>query len=195
MDQELRTLMKMILKIQKFFAFLIVFSVMVTSFMPFSYAKSAREIDASVDTAMERFYREVPGAQNLLKQAKGVLVFPKVIKGGIGIGGEYGEGALRIKGKTASYYNTIGGSVGFQLGAQVKSIYLLFMDDQALKSFRLSEGWKAGVDGSVALVTVGANGTVDTTQTNQPIIGFVLGQKGLMYNLTLEGSKFNRIAK
>lgn len=162
---------------------------------PPSYAKSAQEIDAGVDTALERFEREVPAAKSLLKEAKGVLILPKVIKGGIGIGGEYGEGALRIKGKTMEYYNTIGGSVGFQLGAQVKSVYLLFMQDYALKNFREGEGWEAGVDGSVALVTVGASGTFDTTQTNQPILGFVLGQKGLMYNLTLEGSKFNKIQK
>jgi len=163
--------------------------------VPVSYAKSAREIDASVDTALERFENEVPAAKSLLKEAKGILVLPKVIKGGIGIGGEYGEGALRMNGKTAEYYNTIGGSFGFQLGAQVKSVYLLFMQDYALKNFREGEGWEVGVDGSVALVTIGANGEVDTTQTNQPILGFVLGQKGLMYNLTLEGSKFNKIQK
>ena len=162
---------------------------------PVSYAKSAREIDASVDTALERFQTEVGGAKGLLKSAKGVLVFSKVIKGGIGIGGEYGEGALRVSGKTADYYNTISGSIGFQLGAQVKSVYLLFMQDGALKKFRQGDGWEVGVDGSVALVTLGANGAVDTTQTNQPILGFVLGQKGLMYNLTLEGSKFNKIVK
>ena len=160
---------------------------------PCAFAKSAREIDASVDTALQRFESEIYGAKDLLKKAKGVLVLPKVIKAGIGIGGEYGEGALRINGKTVDYYNTMGGSIGFQLGGQVKSIYLLFMEDQALKDFRASEGWKAGVNGSVALVTVGADGSIDTTQTNQPIVAFVLGQKGLMYNLTLEGSKFNKI--
>jgi len=158
-----------------------------------SYAKSAREIDASVDTALDRFKTEVFGAKDMLAKAKGVLVFPKVIKAGIGIGGEYGTGALRIKGKTVDYYNTITGSFGFQLGGQVKSIYLLFMEDRALESFRAGEGWKAGVDGSVALITIGADGSVDTTKTNEPILAFVLGQKGLMYNLTLEGSKFNKI--
>ena len=162
---------------------------------PFSYAKSAHEIDASADKAIGRFKQEVANADSLLKSAKGVLVMPKVVKGGIGIGGEYGEGALRVNGKTAGYYNTIGASIGFQLGGQVKSIYLLFMQDQALKNFQYGDGWEVGVDGSVALVKVGANGTIDTTQTNQPILGFVLGQKGLMYNLTLEGSKFNKIQK
>ena len=158
-----------------------------------SYAKSAREIDASVDTALDRFKREVFGAKDMLGKAKGVLVFPKVIKAGIGLGGEYGTGALRINGKTVDYYNTITGSFGFQLGGQVKAVYLLFMEDRALESFRSSEGWKAGVDGSIALIAIGADGSVDTTKSNQPILAFVLGQKGLMYNLTLEGSKYNKI--
>ncbi len=175
--------------------FLTAFALLLLAVSPFSFAKSGREIDASVDTALERFQTEVPGAKGLLAKAKGVLVFPSVIKAGIGIGGEYGEGALRINGKTADYYNTIAGSIGFQLGGQVKSVYLLFMEAEALKDFRASEGWKAGVDGSVALIAIGADGTVDTTQTNQPIMGFVLGQKGLMYNLTFEGSKFNKIVK
>lgn len=158
-----------------------------------TYAKSAREIDASVDTALERFQKEVFAGKEMISKARGVLVFPGVIKAGIGIGGEYGTGALRIKGKTADYYNTISGSIGFQLGGQVKSVYLLFMEDQALKDFRAGDGWQAGVDGSVALITVGADGSVDTTKTNQPIIAYVLGQKGLMYNLNIEGTKYNKI--
>lgn len=160
---------------------------------PVSYAKSGREIDASVDTALVLFKKEVFGARDMLAKAKGVLVLAPVIKGGIGIGAEYGTGALRIDGKTADYYNTISGSIGFQLGGQAKSMYLLFMTNAALRDFRASDGWKAGVDGSVTLITIGADGSVDTAKTNQPIIAFVLGQKGLMYNLTIEGSKFNKI--
>ena len=162
-------------------------------FTDISYAKSAAEIDANVDNALELFKTKVFEGKNVLQKAKGVLVFPKVYKGGIGLGAEYGVGALRVNGKTVDYYNTITGSFGFQLGGQVKSVYLLFMDDRILKDFRASEGWKAGVDGSVALITVGADGSVDTFKTDQPIIAYVLGQKGLMYNLTLEGSKFNKI--
>lgn len=164
-----------------------------TLLVPIAYAKSAREIDASVDTALTRFHKDVFAAKDMLAKAKGVLVFPSVLKAGIGLGGEYGTGALRIKGKTVDYYNVIGGSVGFQFGAQVRSIYLLFMEDRALQNFQTSDGWKAGVDGSVALITIGADGSVDTTKTNEPIIAYVLNQKGLMYNLNLEGSKFNKI--
>ncbi len=164
-----------------------------TLLAPVSYAKSGREIDASVDTALVLFNKDVFGAKEMLSKAKGVLILAPVIRGGIGIGAEYGTGALRINGKTADYYNTISGSIGFQLGGQAKSMYLLFMNDKALRDFRESDGWKAGIDGSVALITIGADGSVDTTKTNQPIIAFVLGQKGLMYNLTIEGSKFNKI--
>lgn len=160
-----------------------------------AWAASAREIDVSVDVALERFEKEVSGAKSFLESSKGVLVLPKVLKAGVGFGGEYGEGALRIDGKTVDYYNTVAGSFGFQFGGQVKTIILVFLDEEALKRFRQSEGWKAGVDGSVALVTLGAGGAIDTTKLKDPIVGFVLGQKGLMYNLTLEGSKFTKLDK
>lgn len=160
-----------------------------------AWAASAREIDVSVDVALERFETEVKGSKTFLESSMGVLVFPKVLKGGVGFGGEYGEGALRIDGKTVDYYNTLAGSFGFQFGGQVKTIILVFLDADALKRFRESEGWKAGVDGSVALVMLGAGGAIDTTKIREPIVGFVFGQKGLMYNLTLEGSKFTKLDK
>ncbi len=158
-----------------------------------SQAATAKEIDVSVDVALERFHKEVHGSKDLLKKSKGVLIFPKVYKAGFGIGGEYGEGALRINGKTGDYYSTAAASIGFQLGAQVKTVILVFMTDDALKGFRTSDGWEAGVDGSVALVTLGMGDSLDTTNVKEPILGFVLGQKGLMYNLTLEGSKFSKL--
>jgi lipid-binding SYLF domain-containing protein len=160
-----------------------------------TYAASAKEIDVSVDVALEDFNKHVKGAKEFLKTAQGVLVFPSVIKAGFGIGGEYGEGALRIGGKTVDYYNTAAGSFGFQFGAQKKTVMLIFMQKEALKKFRTSSGWKAGVDGSVALITVGAGGSIDTTKIKDPIVGFVFGQAGLMYNLTLEGSKYTKLKK
>jgi lipid-binding SYLF domain-containing protein len=160
-----------------------------------AYAESAKVIDTKVDETLARFDKEVKGGKEFVRSAKGVLVFPSVLKAGIGVGGEYGEGALRIGGKTVDYYSTAAASFGFQLGAQSKSIILAFMTDQALKDFRNSEGWKAGVDGSVALIKTGAGGSLDTTNIKDPIVGFVFGQKGLMYNLTLEGSKFTKLDK
>jgi lipid-binding SYLF domain-containing protein len=160
-----------------------------------SYAATAKEINVSVDVTLKNFYKDVKGAKKYLKSAKGVLVFPSVYKAGFGIGGEYGEGALRINGKTVEYYSTVAGSFGFQLGAQKKTLILVFTQKDALKSFRESNGWKAGVDGSVALVAVGIGGSIDSTNIKDPIVAFAFDQKGLMYNLTIEGSKFTKIKK
>jgi lipid-binding SYLF domain-containing protein len=158
-------------------------------------AKSAREIDIGVDATLGQFKADVKGGREFLASARGVLVFPSVIKAGIGIGGEYGEGALRIGGKTVEYYNTAAASIGFQLGAQSKSVIVVFMENEALKKFRESQGWEAGVDGSVALVQMGAGGSIDTNTIKDPIVGFIFGNKGLMYNLTLEGSKYTKIVR
>ncbi len=156
-------------------------------------ATSAKEIDAGVDATLERFYKEVPGGKKLAQESKGVLAFPRVFKAGFGIGAEYGEGALRINGKTADYYSTAAGSLGFQIGAQKKSIILLFMQDDVLNRLRETKNWKAGADASVTLVNIGADGSIDTQKYNQPILAFVIGQKGLMYNLSLEGTKFTKL--
>ena len=160
-----------------------------------AWAGSAAEIEAGADSTLQRFYEEVSSGRQLVKDAKGVLIFPGVFKAGIGLGGEYGEGALRVKGKTVDYYNTAAASIGFQLGAQKKSIIILFMQKEALDRFRSSSGWKAGVDASIAVITVGAGGEMDTAKLKEPILGFIFSQKGLMYNLTLEGSKFSKINK
>jgi lipid-binding SYLF domain-containing protein len=158
-------------------------------------AASAVEIDAKADSTLKMFYEKVGPAKELSAKSKGILVFPDVIKAGFGIGGEYGEGALRINGKTVEYYNTAAASIGLQLGAQEKAVILLFMDGKALDDFRKSDGWEAGVDGSVAVVEWGTGGSIDTTNIKDPIIGFVFGNKGLMFNLTLEGSKMSKIKR
>jgi lipid-binding SYLF domain-containing protein len=158
-------------------------------------AGTAGEINAGVNATLDRIYRQIPGTHALANRAAGVLVFPTVIKAGIGVGGEYGEGAMRVGGKTAGYYNTISASVGFQLGAQAKSVIIMFMTGDALASFQRIDGWKVGVDGSIALITVGAGGSFDSEKVTSPVVGFILDNKGLMYNLTLEGSKISRISR
>jgi len=158
-------------------------------------AKTAREIDVGVDVAIERFYKQVKGAKEFVKSSKGMLVMPNVIKGALIVGGEYGEGALRINGETVGYYNTISGSIGFQIGAQAKDIILLFMTDEVLKQFRASSGWEAGVDGNVALITIGAGERADTTTSKDPIVGFVFDAKGLMADISLKGAKFTKLNK
>jgi lipid-binding SYLF domain-containing protein len=156
-------------------------------------AAPAYEIDASVHATLEQFYHEGRSSRELAKRAFGILVFPSVVKAGFGFGGEYGEGALIVHGRPAGYYNTASASFGFQLGAQARSVIILFMTPDALESFQRKDGWKVGVDGSVAVVTVGAGASADTNTVKSPVIGYIFDQKGLMYNLTLEGSKISRI--
>ncbi|MFC1681970.1 YSC84-related protein [Pseudomonadota bacterium] len=158
-------------------------------------AASATEINIKVDSALRRFREKVAGGDEFLSRAKGVLVFPSVVKAGFVLGGEYGEGALRIGGKTVEYYSTAAASIGFQLGAQSKTIVLVFLESRALTDFRNSDGWKAGVDGSVAVVKWGVGGDINTVDIQDPIVGFVFDNKGLMYNLTLEGSKFTKLIR
>jgi lipid-binding SYLF domain-containing protein len=160
-----------------------------------SRAASAYEIDVGVDETLERFYYSIRGARELAHKAVGVLVFPSVVKAGFGFGGEYGEGALRIRGRTVDYYNTLSASVGFQLGVQERSVIIMFMTPDALDQFRRTAGWKVGADASVATITVGIGGSIDTNKITSPVVGFILDPKGLMYNLTLEGSKISRIRR
>jgi len=156
-------------------------------------AASKEEIDANVDEALASFYAESSAGKRLAERSAGMLVFPRVVKAGIGIGGEYGEGALIVGGSKVAYYNTASASIGFQLGAQVKSQIIMFMTEDALDTFRSSYGWEAGVDGSVALVEFGTGGEISSNSAQSPIIGFIFSNKGLMYNLTFEGSKMTEI--
>jgi len=177
----------------KILSTLIALSLMLTGITALAGLESKQEIDAKVEQAMQDFYKHASAGKKLAEKASGVLVFPSVVKAGIGIGGEYGEGALLVKGKTAAYYNVASASIGFQLGAQARTQIILFMNDKVLKEFRNSQGWEAGVDGSVAIATLGAGGEISSETAKEPIIGFIFSNKGLMYNLSLEGSKVTRI--
>lgn len=150
-------------------------------------------IDAGVDSTLGRLYNAANGSRELVQKARGVLVFPSVIDAGFGVGGQYGEGSLRVGGHTVGYYSTATGSIGWQIGAQSKAIVFLFMTDDSLAKFRNSEGWSAGGDASVALLKVGANGNVDTTTASSQVDAFVLTNTGLMAGATLEGTKVSRL--
>lgn len=156
---------------------------------------SAREIDEESNMALKVFKREVRGGDTFLRKSAGYLVFPRIIKAGVGVGAETGEGVLRVNGRSVGYYRTTSGSIGFQLGAQAKSVVIAFMTKSALDSFRKSSGWKVGVDGSVAVIDIGAGKSIDSGNLREPVVGFVFGSKGLMYNLTFEGSKITKLDK
>lgn len=163
--------------------------------MPQGRAASGPQIEANVHATLDRFFRQVRSSRELGNTALAVLVFPTVVKAGVGIGGEYGEGELLIRDQPAGFYNIASASIGFQLGAQARSVVIMFMTDTALRQFRRTDGFKVGVDGSIAVIAIGAGGAIDTNNITKPVIGFIFDQKGLMYNLTLEGSKISRISR
>lgn len=160
-----------------------------------AYSKTSKEIDSSVDVALDRFYKQVKGAKEFVKTAKALLVMPGVTKAAVGVGGEYGEGALRIQGKSADYYSFMAASFGLQIGAQAKDMVIAFMTDEALQKFRASKGWEAGVDGNIALIKIGAGTTLDTKNIQDPIVAFVFDTKGLMADVSLKGGKFSKLDK
>ncbi|MBN3767855.1 hypothetical protein G3O01_44115 [Burkholderia sp. Ac-20365] len=156
-------------------------------------AAKRQTIDADVNGTLARLYNSIGGSRELADKSRGILVFPSVISAGFWFGGQYGQGALRVGGQTSGYYSIAAASFGLQIGAQSKAIVMLFMTDDALNNFTRSQGWSAGVDATVALVKVGANGNVDTSTAMSPVEAFVLTNGGLMAGVSLEGSKISRL--
>lgn len=158
-----------------------------------SGADKRREIDVASNEALAHLYANARGSRELVAKARGILVFPNVIAAGLGVGGEYGEGELRIGGAPVAYYSTASASFGFQIGAQSKAVFFLFMTEDALNHFRSSPGWTAGADASVAVLQMGANGDIDLNTAQAPVIGFVVTNAGLMANATIQGTKVTKL--
>jgi lipid-binding SYLF domain-containing protein len=173
--------------------FVCVAALAVLALMPIRAMGSEASINQDVDAALAKLYREVPAAKRLAERAKAVLVFPSVLKGGLIVGGQYGEGALRKVGKTVGYYSTAAVSYGLQAGAQSFGYALFFMTDGALKYLDQSDGWEIGVGPSVVVVDQGMAKTLTTTTAKKDIYAFIFSQEGLMAGLGLQGSKITRI--
>jgi lipid-binding SYLF domain-containing protein len=156
-------------------------------------ADKRRAIDAEVDGALGKLTSQVPSSKELLSRAKGVLVFPSVLAAGFGIGGSYGQGALRVGGRSDGYYSTTAASVGLIAGAESKAVYVLFMTQEELDKFRASKGWTAGADASVTMIKTGASAAIDTQTARQAVIGYALSNAGLMADLSIDGTKVNRL--
>nr|WP_233807947.1 YSC84-related protein [Paraburkholderia sp. HP33-1] len=160
---------------------------------PATDAAKRQEIDAAVDGTMSKLFSTVQGSHELVSKAQGVLVFPSVKKAAFLVGAEYGEGALRVGGKTVGYYSTAAASFGLQAGAQSTAVIFLFMTQNSLEKFRNSAGWSVGGDVSVSVVKVGATGTIDTTSATSEVIAMVLTNAGLMADVSLAGTKVTRM--
>jgi len=155
--------------------------------------EKAAELDKKVDLAIKKFETQVEGGAKFLGKVKGYLVIPSVIKAGFIIGGEYGTGALRVNGATKHYYSLTSASIGYQIGAQEHSVLIAFLSEASLNNFMSSNGWEAGVDGSVAVADWGKTGDISSISYEKPIVAFMYGTKGLMAGATIKGTKFKRI--
>lgn len=156
-------------------------------------AASAGEIDSKVTLALQTLYETTPGTKALASQAKGILVFPDIVKAGFIVGGQYGDGALRKKGKTVGYYRSIAGSFGLQAGVQSFGYVLFFMDDASLRYLEKSEGWEIGTGPSVVVLDKGFGKNISSTTLQKGIYAFIFDQKGLMAGIGLQGTKITRI--
>jgi lipid-binding SYLF domain-containing protein len=156
-------------------------------------AQKMAEIDTGADATLTTLYSSVAGSRELAAKAAGVLVFPKIYAAGLGIGGEYGEGALKVGNTTVGYYRSSSLTWGFQAGAQSKALVLMFMTQEALDKFRNSKGWTAGADASVAVIKSGAQGTVDTASARNAVNAFALTNAGLMAGVTIDGTKISKL--
>lgn len=179
-------------KVVKVFSIALCLVLALACFSTDSFAKTKGEVDASVKAALDRFTKEVKGAPEYLKAAKGVLIMPNITKAGFIVGAQYGMGALKVGGKTVGYYSLGGASLGFQAGAEKYDMIILFMTNEALKKFRDSKGWEAGLDAEVTLLVAGADVTVETLRSQSPVVGFVFDQKGLMGGVSIKGAKFTK---
>lgn len=152
-----------------------------------------RDLSEGYNDTLKRLYDTTPGSREMVSKAAGVLVFPRAISAGLGVGAELGRGELRVKGRHSGYYSTASGSVGLQIGVQSKALVFVFMTQDSLNKFVDSKGWSVGADASVAVAKVGANGEIDVNIAHAPTVAFVMTNAGLMANLTLEGTKVTRI--
>jgi lipid-binding SYLF domain-containing protein len=156
-------------------------------------AASASEIDRDATTALQTLYKRAPETRKLGDKAKGILVFPKIVKGGFIIGGQYGDGALRAQGKTVGYYRSLATSYGLQAGVQSFGYVLMFMDDESLQYLAKSDGWEIGSGPSLVVLDKGFAKNMSSTTLQKGVYAFFFGQKGLMGGLGLQGSKITKI--
>lgn len=162
------------------------------SFSVLAPAATTSVINTRVDAAMTKFYAVGASHRDLAKKAAAILVFPRITKAGVGVGGSYGEGALEVNGKPVGYYKVTGASVGATLGVGRRSEVILFMTEEARDKFMNSNGWTVGADAAVAVVK-GVGGDYDTETLQKPVLAFVYGEKGLIADVSLEGAKVTKL--
>jgi lipid-binding SYLF domain-containing protein len=160
---------------------------------PSALAATAAEIDGKVSISLKRLYDSQPGAKALGEKSKGVLIFPDIVKGGFIVAGQYGDGALRKRGKTTGYYRSLAASVGFQAGAESYGYVLFFMDDDSLTYLDKSDGWELGTGPTLVVLDKGFGENFSTTTLQKGVYAYIFNHKGLMGGIGIQGSKITKI--
>ncbi len=160
-----------------------------------AHAASRSELNRDANAALSKLYAKYPAAKQLAGKSKAILVFPSVIKAGLMIGGETGDGVMMVNGKPVAYYNTSGVSYGMQAGAQTYGYALFIMTDSALKSLETAEGFEVGVGPSVVVMDDSMAKKTSTTTINNDIYAYIFSQKGLMAGLGVQGNKLTKLKK
>ncbi len=183
------------MKEQAFYGWIFAILVLGMAMPPTAQAASGAEINVRIEETLNLLKKNVEGAEDVLAKAKGILVLPSIWKGGIGWGGEYGEGALLKNGIVADYYSVVGLSFGLQLGLQNQELVVAFLDETVMDEFHHADGWEFGLDASAVFINAGVDGRLNSYVSNAPVVVFVIDQQGLMANLSIEGYKFTKIKK
>jgi lipid-binding SYLF domain-containing protein len=158
-------------------------------------AATAAQLNADGHAALSRLYAQSPRAVRYSRDAHAILVFPKIVKAGLLIGGQGGEGVLYVRGRPTAYYKIAAVSYGLQAGGQSFSYALFLMNDKAVRYLDRSDGWAIGSGPSVVVVDKGKAMSTTSTTLAKDVYAFPFGQKGLMAGIGLEGSKITRIRK
>lgn len=158
-------------------------------------AATAAELNRNGTAVLAKLYKSVPKAKELAATAKGVLVFPSIVKAGFMIGGLFGEGVLFKGGKAVAYYNTVAASYGYQVGVQKYGYAMFLMNDKALEYLDKSDGWEVGTGPSIVVLDQGAAGGLSTTSARDDVYAFIFNQQGLMAGLGLQGTKITKVEK
>ena len=184
-------------KLRSTFLAFMVAAVASVSMAATSLASAATAEDLNRDSlqALQTLYKAEPVAKTLSKSAKGVLVFPNMIKAGLVFGGSYGEGVLLKGSQVTDYYNSVSGSWGLQAGAQSYGYAVFLMTDEAVRYIEKTKGWEVGVGPTVVVVDTGAAKNISTSSLKNDAYAFIFSQQGLMAGVSIEGTKISHIKR
>ena len=158
-------------------------------------AATAEDLQKDSAQALQALYKTDPAAKLIAGRAKGILVFPKIVKAGLVFGGSYGEGVLMQRGRVTDYYNSVSASWGWQAGAETYAYIVFLMSDKAVRYLGRSKGWEIGVGPTVVVVNEGVAKNLSTSTLKDDAYAYITDQQGLMASVSIEGTKISKIRR